>query len=82
MSERLTQVTIVDKEIHKLQPGEMTQDTSGNWLIGCPGPGCGGVGNLSNHMVTESNGIITVSPSLLCGCGAHYFIENNKIRWT
>lgn len=31
--------------------------------------------------VTESNGVITVSPSILCGCGAHYFIEQNKIRW-
>ena len=57
------------------------------WLVGCPNPKCSrdpilhGIANLACHEVTESNGVLTVSPSILCGCGAHYFIEQNKIRW-
>ena len=82
MTERLTQVTITNKqEIHKLLPGEMTFYALNQcWYVGCPSDNCG-VGNLGGHTVTESNGLITVSPSILCGCGAHYFIVNNEIRW-
>ena len=80
MAGRLTEITVVDKGVHELQQGEMTLYSINHcWYIGCPG--CKGFGNLGNHTVTESNGIITVSPSILCGCGAHYFIEDNKIRW-
>ena len=78
---RLTQVTIVDKAIHELQPAEMTYSVERQaWFIGCPSEDCG-VGNLAAHEVTEQDDVITVSPSILCGCGAHYFVEQNKIRW-
>lgn len=82
MSEqRLTQVTIIDKEIHELARGEMTYNAERqSWFIGCPAAECG-IGNLGGHTVTESNGLVTVSPSIFCGCGAHYFVEDNKIRW-
>jgi len=77
---KLTEITVVDKGVHELQQGEMTlYAVNHRWYIGCPG--CHGAGNLGNHEVTESNGVITVSPSILCGCGAHYFVEQNKIRW-
>jgi len=85
MNSRPTQVTIVKKELHKLLSGEMTHHTKNyytqnhSWYLGCPG--CDGVANLGNHTVTESDTGITVSPSILCGCGAHYFVENNQIRW-
>ena len=78
--QQLTQVTLVDKDILELLPGEMTCDASRKyWFIGCPK--CPGPGSLEKHTVTEINGIITVSPSILCGCGAHYFVEQNRIRW-
>jgi hypothetical protein len=80
MSERLTQVTIVDKDLLELLPGEMTCDAGRKyWFIGCPT--CKGPGALAKHTVTEHDGLITVSPSILCGCGAHYFIRQNKIEW-
>lgn len=79
---RLTAITIVEKEPHKLSRGEITlyqMVLDRHWFLGCPG--CEGVANLGGHDVTGSNGTITVAPSILCGCGAHYFIEQNKIRW-
>lgn len=85
---RLTHITIVDKEPHKLQPGEaMYSELHHAWLIGCPNPQCSpdpilhGIANLVAHDVTEDNGVITVSPSILHGCGAHFFVEQNNIRW-
>lgn len=75
-------VTMVTKEIHRLLPGEMTCDERNHrWYIGCPNPLCKGVGNLGGHTVTMSENLVTVSPSILCGCGAHYFIERSQIRW-
>lgn len=81
MTERLTHITLVEKGVHQLLPGEITQHPQSKcWYVGCPG--CHSAANLGNHTVTESNGIVTVSPSILCyGCNAHYFIENNQIRW-
>jgi hypothetical protein len=83
MSERAMQVMLVEKPIHTLLPGEVTRDKSNQaWFIGCPsGEGC--FGNLAGHDVTydEQAKLLTVSPSILCGCGAHYFIERNQIRW-
>jgi hypothetical protein len=73
-------IAIVEKPIHLLQPGEMTQ-YSNHWYIGCPGEGCLGIGNLSNHGVSVLDGVVTITPSVLCSCGAHYFVENNAIRW-
>ncbi len=83
MYERLTQITIVDKELHELRPGEVTHDKDHQtWFIGCPANNCG-VGSLAGHTVTydEEAKLLTVSPSILCGCGAHYFVECNQIRW-
>jgi len=82
MSDRLMQITIVDKEIHHLLPGEVTlSDDRKYWFVCCPL--CKGPGSLSGHQSTydEGAGLLTISPSLLCGCGAHYFIVNNEIRW-
>lgn len=82
MPERLTHITLVEKGVHELQPGEMTlYPVNHCWYIGCPGPNCGGKGNLGNHTVAQNGSDITVSPSILCGCGAHYFVERNQIRW-
>ncbi len=81
--ERLTQISIVEKAIHKLLPAEATYSTERQaWFVGCPGENCG-IGNLANHEATydETTKQLTVSPSILCGCGAHYFIERNQIRW-
>jgi hypothetical protein len=83
MSERLTQITVVDKPTHKLLPGEAYYNTERQtWFVGCPSENCG-IGNLANHQATydEASKQLTISPSILCGCGAHYFIENNQIRW-
>jgi hypothetical protein len=82
MAERLMQITVVDKqEIHKLLPGEMTLYALNHcWYIGCPSENCG-AGNLGGHTVIQDENGITVSPSILCGCGAHYFVEHNQIRW-
>jgi hypothetical protein len=87
MAERLTQVTLVEKEPHKLLQGEMMySELHHAWLVGCPNPKCShdsilhGIANLRGHTVIKSTDI-TVSPSVLCGCGAHYFIEHNQIRW-
>lgn len=83
-----TAVTIVDKAIHTLLPGEITlaevayNSRLKGWFIGCPsGKGC--IGNLWGHSYTwdRVNQILTFSPSILCSCGAHYFIEHNQIRW-
>lgn len=86
--DRLTEITVVDKEPHKLLSGEMARFAKNQyWYIGCPNPECSkdpvlhGVSNIGGHTVTKSNGVITVWPSILCGCGAHYFIEHNQIRW-
>lgn len=83
MSERLTQITVVSKGVHQLLPGEASYIKEHHtWYLGCPAPHCG-VANLANHDVTydEQSHLLTVSPSILCGCGAHYFIEHNQIRW-
>lgn len=83
MSEQLTQFTIVEKEVHKLLPGEATYAVAHQtWFMGCPSDDCG-VGSLAGHDVTydEQAKVLTASPSILCGCGAHYFIEQNHIRW-
>ena len=83
MAERLTQITLVEKEVHKLLPGEATYASKHQtWFIGCPSDDCG-VGNLAGHDVAydEQAKLLTVSPSILCGCGAHYFVERNQIRW-
>lgn len=78
--QRLQRVTIVEKDLLDLAPGEVTCDaTRRYWFIGCPG--CHAPGALSGHQVVEQGGVITVSPSILCSCGAHYFIEANRIRW-
>lgn len=82
MSERLTQFTIVEKEPHMLLASEATYSTLHKaWVMGCPV--CSGLGTLAGHDVTydEGRGLLTASPSILCGCGAHYFIEHNQIRW-
>ncbi len=82
MQERLTKISIVEKLPHTLLPTEVTYDKqSQTWFIGCPG--CRGLGTLAGHDVTyeETAKELTVSPSILCGCGAHYFVERNQIRW-
>jgi hypothetical protein len=86
MSERLTQITLVEKDILDLLPGEMTCDTKRQyWFIGCPL--CTEPGGLAHgsvhpvHTVTEQDGFVTISPSIRCKCGAHYFIEHNQIKW-
>jgi hypothetical protein len=83
VSERITQITIVKKSVHQLLPGEATfEQATGAWYVGCPA-GHRGAGNLGGHDVRfdEATGMLTVSPSILCGCGAHYFIEENRVRW-
>lgn len=83
MAERLAQITLVEKEVHKLLPGEATYAAKHQtWFIGCPGEN-EGIGSLAGHDVTydEQAKSLTVSPSILCGCGAHYFVERNQIRW-
>lgn len=86
--EKLTHITLVEKPSHKLLPGEATRNNvtynsdRKDWLVGCPsGNGC--IANLMGHSSTydQANGLLTISPSILCGCGAHYFIEHNQIRW-
>lgn len=86
MSERLTHITIVDKPVHKLLASEATYSVQHKgWLVGCPSNDgrAGHINNLSGHDVRfdETTGTLTASPSILCGCGAHYFIEENRVRW-
>lgn len=80
--QRLDHVTIAeDKDLISLAPGEMTSAPSRySWFICCPQ--CKGCGNLGGHTIQKhEDGTLTVSPSILCGCGAHYFVERNRIRW-
>ena len=80
MIERMTHITVVEKEPHELLPGEIAlYALDQHWYIGCPE--CHGLGALAGHTVTKDNDNITVSPSILCGCGAHYFVEQNNIKW-
>lgn len=84
--EPLTHITLVMKEVHELLPAEATYNLQNNvWYVGCPGeaPGYGGIANLAGHKVIfdKQAETITVLPSILCGCGAHYFIRNNHIEW-
>lgn len=80
---RLTTITIVEKKPHKLLPGEMAlydQDRYPQWwFIGCPH--CHTLCGLGVHTVIQDEHGITVSPSIHCSCGAHYLIEQSKIRW-
>lgn len=80
--ERLTHITLVEKGVHELLPGEMVLHPDNQcWYIGCPGP-CQGAGNLCGHTVTRTGNEITVTPSIIClRCNAHYFVEQNQIRW-
>ncbi len=88
--DRLTQVTVIrdDRSLMAYKPGEVGRPfpTETTWYIACPA--CGGKASLINHEVTENaDGTITLSPSLRCfgsiatPCAAHYFVENNQIRW-
>lgn len=86
MSEKLTHITLVEKPAHTLLSGEATySEMHHGWLVGCPSNDGseGHINNLASHDVTydEQAKLLTVSPSILCGCGAHYFIECNQIRW-
>ncbi len=86
MSLQLMRIMLVEKEVHMLAPGEATYSKMHHaWLVGCPGghPGDSGIANLAGHDVIydEQAKLLTVSPSILCDCGAHYFIERNQIRW-
>ena len=56
-------------------------DVPDNRLLGCPQ--CGMFGNPAKHTLTlHEDGTVTLSPSVLVGCcGAHFFIERNRIRW-
>lgn len=78
--QRLTQITVVDKDLVDLLPGEMTCDASRKyWYIGCPQ--CKEPGSLSDHHITENEQGVTVSPSLVCSCSAHFFVRQSKIEW-
>jgi hypothetical protein len=90
MSERLTQVTVIQdkRSLGNYRPGEIGQpfQQESTWYIACPE--CGGRGSLANHQITENDdATLTISPSLLCygstmnKCSAHYFVERNQIRW-
>lgn len=82
--ERRRRITLVEKSVHQLLSGEATYErASGAWYVGCPSGRHEGAGNLGGHTVTydEQAGTLTVSPSVLCGCGAHSFIVENEIRW-
>lgn len=63
--------------------GSACKDENGLWWVCCPG--CGLVSVASRHTITEhADGTVSFSPSLLCpkpGCGTHYFIERNRIRY-
>lgn len=78
----VSQIMLVEKAVHHLLPGEATYSEPHHaWLVGCPG--CGGIANLAGHTVTydEDAKTLTAAPSILCGCGAHYVVEHNQIRW-
>lgn len=72
MSERLSHMTIIRKDVNKwgdLKPGEMSPVIGSTkpdvWMVCCPT--CGNLGELRTHTVTEhEDGTVTVSPSLVC----------------
>jgi hypothetical protein len=83
--ERLTQVAVVEKEIHLLAPGEMSRHENGHWYLGCPN--CGHPANLSTHYVRKhQDGTMSVTPSILhygpnlepC---AHFWVNRSQIQW-
>ncbi len=72
MSERLTQVTVIRKDVAKygdLQLGQMSPVKDSTkpdlWIIACPQ--CNSLGELRVHSVIEhEDGTVTVSPSIVC----------------
>ena len=70
------------KEPHQLEPGEWTW-WDGHYVAHCPGP-WDLLANLSAHTCTlEANGMLTVSPSILCSNGReswHGFLEKGVWR--
>lgn len=91
MAERLTEIAVIrdNRSFGDYKPGEMGkpfQKEPDTWYMCCPG--CGLRAGLPDHGITEnSDGTVTISPSLVCPhvdtgkCTAHYFVEQNKIRW-
>jgi len=51
-------------------PGELVREGD-DWWLGCP---CGSGGVLDGHTV-ESTDPVTVSPSIVCPAGCHYWIK-------
>lgn len=65
-----------DQDWHKLllQPGEIGQ-LDGEWWLCCP---CGMSGSME-HQVEVENGVVTVTPSVVCPAGCHYFIKGGIV---
>jgi hypothetical protein len=85
---KMNVVTIIRKRaLSAYHPGDIGQPLDDStWFECCPQCGC--IASLSGWQVIEhEDQTITINPSILChgcskaGCGAHSFVEHNRIRW-
>lgn len=62
--------------------GDEYPDQRGWWTC-CPG--CGRSALLASHEVTfdhddERGQVVTIAPSCVCKCGAHWWVERSEVR--
>jgi phage terminase large subunit GpA-like protein len=53
------------------------------YIVCCPK--CGKCSQTDHEVLTEADGTLTFSPSLICpheSCRAHYWIKAGKIQWS
>lgn len=55
--------------------GELALEGDDCWWLACP---CGSGGVLAGHTV-ESTDPVTISPSIVCPAGCHYFIKAGAV---
>lgn len=50
----------------------------GEWEMSCPY--CGHVSVLDHTVTVDADGGVTIQPSVICECGAHFVVENGEAR--
>lgn len=60
-------------------PGAVIRDESGNFWTRCPQ--CLEASPLYHQVTYHEDHTVTVVPSIVCGCGAHFLIERSVVRF-
>lgn len=59
-------------------PGVVIHGDDGNEWTRCPE--CLTSSPLDHDVTRHDDGTVTVAPSVMCGCGAHFMIERSVVR--